>query len=550
MHEDSDHITFQSLPSPSSSLGRMREKGINNPVLSEKDSSNTNTKSKTIQEIMETYKSLPPRPTIEEVEAAISVIKTVNIEEKQKLDQISTQICPNDIPPELFSILQKVRQTMVLFQSQEQRKEAMHIVDFDQIYQTFDELIQKASKCVSGDTQLDKDDDLKYPVGNLEKEVVISDESLFNSKKIKKVESFKGLVKSSSLKATSFSTGLDQEPEKLSMMKVAALIETIAKQGDKVLDLQSKLMDNIEWLPVTIGKLSNITELNLSDNTIMSLPSSITNLTSLTKLDVHSNQLTNLPDSFGQLVNLLDLDLHSNRLKSLPESFTDLSNLVNLDLSSNHFTHLPDLIGNLTSMQILIVETNNLEELPYTIGSCTSLVALKLDFNQLKGLPEAIGKLKCLEILTLHYNRVRKLPTTMANLTKLRELDVSFNELEGIPESLCFATNLESLNISNNFADMTSLPRSIGNLENLQVLDISSDQIRSLPESFGLLSKLKVFRAEETPLEVPPKEITKLGAQVVVEYMADLVVKMNVKPQEIKRKSKGFWSWICMMFSC
>ncbi|KAK9059409.1 hypothetical protein SSX86_022029 [Deinandra increscens subsp. villosa] len=515
-------------------------------VISGKDLSNTYTE--TIQEIMETYKSLPPRPTIEEVEAAISVIKTVEIEETQKLDEISTQNCPKDIPPDLFFILQKVRQTMVLFQSQEQRKEAMHVLDFDQTYQTFDDLIQRASMCVSGDTQLDKQDDLKDPDGNFGKEVVITDASLLNSTKINKVESFKGLVKSSSTKANNFSTGVE-EPEKLSMMKVAALIETVAKKGVEVLDLHSKLMENIGSLPVTIGKLSNITELDLSDNKILALPSSITNLTALTKLDVHSNQLTNLPDSFGNLVNLLDLDLHANRFKSLPESFRNLSNLVNLDLSSNHFTHLPDLIGNLTSMQILIVETNDLEELPYTIGSCSSLVALKLDFNQLKGLPEAIGKLKCLEVLTLHYNRVRKLPTTMGNLTKLRELDVSFNELEGIPESLCFATNLETLNIGKNFADMTALPRSIGNLENLQVLDISGDQIRSLPESFGLLLNLKIFQAEETPLEVPPREITKLGAQAVVEYMADLVTKINAKPQELERKRKGFWSWICMIFS-
>ncbi|XP_071730591.1 uncharacterized protein [Rutidosis leptorrhynchoides] len=518
----------------------------NMAVISTKDSLYSNTE--TIQEIMKTYKSLPPRPTIEELEAAISVIKTVNFEEKQKLDEITSQICPQDIPPELFSILKEVRQTIILFQSQEQRKEALQIVDFDQIYQTFDDLILKASKCVSGDTQLDKDDNLKHPVLISEKQAVITDESLLISKKIDKAESFNGLVNSSSTKAINFSTGVE-EPEKLSLVKVAALIETIAKQEEKVLDLQSKLMENIEWLPVSIGKLSNITELNLSDNKLTSLAASIANLTNLTKLDVHSNQLTRLPDSFGQLVNLLYLDLHANGLKSLPESFANLTKMINLDLSSNNFTNLPDFIGNLSSLQILIVETNDLEELPYTIGSCSSLVTLKLDFNQLKALPEAIGKLERLEVLTLHYNRVRKLPTTMANLTKLKELDVSFNELEGVPESLCFATNLEVLNIGKNFADMTFLPQSIGNLENLQVLDISSDQIRFLPESFGLLSKLKIFRADETPLEVPPQEISKLGAQSVVEYMADLVAKRNVKPQEIKRKRKGFWSWFCMIFS-
>ncbi|KAJ9537005.1 hypothetical protein OSB04_029738 [Centaurea solstitialis] len=504
-------------------------------VISEKTPSNASTE--TIQEIMTTYKSLPPRPTIEDLEAAISVIKTLNTEEKQKLDDISTQTCPPDIPQTLFSILQKVRKTMVLFQTQEQKKEALQVVDFDQIYQTFDELVQQASKCVTGDTQLDLEDDLEYPVGNFEEKGVIKDETLLGSQKIKKVESFKGLVKSSSIKTINFAS---EEPERLSLMKVAALIEITAKQGAKVLDLQSRLMENIQLLPSSLEKLSNITELNLSDNKLTALPSSVTNLTALTKLDLHSNHLTNLPDSIGQLVNLLDLDLHANRLKSLPESFGDLVNLTNLDLSSNFFTHLPDFIGNLTAMRILIVETCDLEELPYTIGSCTSLVALKLDFNQLKGLPEAIGKLECLEILTLHYNRIGKLPTTMANLTRLRELDVSFNELEGIPESLCFVTSLETLNVGKNFADLTALPRSIGNLENLQVLDISGDQIRFLPDSFGMLEKLKIFRADETPLEVPPREITKLGAQVVVEYMADLVAKRTLYLENYRESAKDF----------
>nr|GEW64816.1 hypothetical protein [Tanacetum cinerariifolium] len=223
---------------------------------------------------------------------------------------------------------------------------------------------------------------------DFEKEAVISDENLLTFNKVDKVESFRGLVKNSSTKATSFHTVVE-EPKKLSLMKVAALIESISKQEGKVLDLQSKLMENIEWLP----------------------------------LDVYANQLTNLPDSFGQLVNLLDIDLHANRLNSLPDSFKNLSNSINLDLSSNHFTHLPDLIGNLTSMQILVIKTNDLEELPYTIGSCSSLIALKLDFNQLKGLPKALGKLESLEILTLFYNHVRKLPTTMANLVRLKELD-------------------------------------------------------------------------------------------------------------------------------
>ncbi|PPD73253.1 hypothetical protein GOBAR_DD29820 [Gossypium barbadense] len=67
--------------------------------------------------------------------------------------------------------------------------------------------------------------------------------------------------------------------------------------------------------------------------------------------------------------------------------------------------------------------------------------------------------------------------------------------------------------------------------EILEELDISDNQIRVLPESFRLLSKLRVFRADKTPLEVPPRE-------VVVEFMADLIAKRDTKAAPPK-KEKG-----------
>ncbi|KAK4557532.1 hypothetical protein RGQ29_007332 [Quercus rubra] len=504
-----------------------------------------------VEEIMRTYRSLPPRPSIEEVEAAMSVLKTVNTEEEMKLEEISKQESPpQGVPEELFSVLQQVRRTMVLFQSHEQRKEALHLVEHDKMFQTFDDLIQRASGLVSGDTQNQEHVVLSHPVEKFGGEIVISDETLLkkNEHEESKGTTLKGLARSSSSKASLFSSGAGGvESEKLSLMKVASLIEISAKSGSIALDLKGKLMDKVEWLPLSIGKLSTVTELDLSENQIMALPPTIGGLSALTKLAIHSNQIINLPDSFGELINLTDLDLHANRLKSLPASFRNLINLINLDLGSNDFTHLPETIGSLTRLMRLNVETNQLEELPYTIGSCSSLVELRLDFNQLRALPEAIGNLECLEILTLHYNRVKRLPTTMGNFSNLKELDVSFNEIESIPENLCFAVSLKKLNAGNNFADLRALPRAIGNLEMLEELDISDNQIRILPDSFMSLSKLRVFRANETPLEVPPRHVTKLGAQAVVQYMADFVAKRDVKSLPSKKK-KGFWSWICSIF--
>ncbi|KAG4206320.1 hypothetical protein ERO13_A03G001800v2 [Gossypium hirsutum] len=477
----------------------------------------------TIQEIMRLYKSLPPRPSIEEVEAAKTVLQTADNEEKTKLEAISKDQHHHQplegVPDELLSILQQVRKTMVLFQSHEQKKEALYLVEVDDMFETFDGLLQRASLLVSGDN-------LEEKVWGFDGETVISDDSL---------------VTSSSTKA-SCNSGEDSS-EKLNLMKTATLIENTAKMGAIVLDLKAKLMDQMEWLPVSIGKLNGVAELDLSENRIMALPPSIEGLRALKKLDLHSNQLINLPDGIGELVNLLELDLHANRLSSLPASFGNLKNLMNLDLSSNNFTHLPDTIGDLTSLMRLIVETNELEELPYTIGNCSSLLVLRLDFNRIKALPEAIGKLECLEILTAHYNRIKGLPTTMGNLSNLKELDVGFNEIESIPETLCFAISLRKLKVGKNFADLRALPRSIGNLEMLEELDISDNQIRVLPDSFRFLSKLRVLHADETPLEVPSREVIKLGAKAVVEFMGDLVAKRDIKSPSSKKKKSFYFGF-------
>lgn len=247
---------------------------------------------KIIEEITKIYKSLPPRPSILEIEASISVIKTVETEEKIELDEISKkEVAPEeDVPTELYSVLQQVRKGMVLFQSKEKKKQAVQLIELDKTYQDFDGLIQKATELISGITQVGKITSFEDPTGEIEKK----DEILKY-----------GLVTSCE-KTTASSSGIKHE-EKYSLMKVAALIENAAKTRARVVDLHNKLMDKIEWLPLSLGKLVNVTELNVADNQIMALPTTIGDLNALTKLDLHSNEIINLPDSFGSLVCLISL---------------------------------------------------------------------------------------------------------------------------------------------------------------------------------------------------------------------------------------------------
>ncbi|XP_057530206.1 plant intracellular Ras-group-related LRR protein 4-like [Amaranthus tricolor] len=539
-----------------------------------------------VEEIMKMHKTLPPRPDIEEVEAAKALINNIEREDLFKLEAIAKQTKGQGIPEELFFVYQEMEKALVHFQSKEQKREALKLLDLESTHNVFDELIQRASECVSPSSdsgyssKVAKKKDLSIGEGgsgfksndldaalssvgskssysidtkeNVKIQLFTRDDSYV--KKVKASGStfhVDGLGSSvdtqffdSTIKIPNFTPNISvQDGEKLSLIKLASLIEVSAKKGNKELILQNKLLDQVEWLPDSIGKLSGLVTLDLSENRIVALPVTIGGLSSLSKLDLHSNRLAELPDAIGDLLNLVYLDLRGNFLAKLPPTIGRLVRLEELDLSSNRLSSLPDTIGSLMSLKKLNAETNDLDELPHTIGQCSSLEELRVDYNRLKALPEAVGKIETLEILTVRYNNIRQLPTTMSSLSKLKELDASFNELESIPESLCFATSLVKLNISNNFADLRSLPRSIGNLEMLEELDISNNQIRVLPESFRFLSNLRALHTDQNPLEVPPRQIAEKGAQAVVQFMVDFVANKDVKVLPIKQKKS--WAQIC-----
>lgn len=537
-----------------------------------------------VEEIMRLHRSLPPRPTIEEIEAAASLVRHVD-EEAARVESLSRQSKGPGIPDELFFVLLEMQKNLVCFNSREQKREALKLLDLENIHVLFDEMIQRASNCLPSSSSnvavtaaaagVKSDvgsSSTVSPVFHTEKEVARSSDRVARDdsyvKKAKSVMCADGIASESHAShgissmnstirtdATSGESVANYSPissklaslmnklyfalvrilnlpayaiyelnvtcyvgedrEKLSLIKLASLIEVSAKKGTRDLNLQNKLMDQIDWLPDSLGKLSNLISLDLSENRIVVLPTTIGSLSSLTKLDLHSNRIVQLPDTIGDLHNLLYLDLRGNQLSLLPSTFGKLVQLEEVDLSSNQLLSLPDSIGNLIRLKKLNIETNDIEELPHTIGHCASLVELRADYNRLKALPEAIGKLESLEILSVRYNNIKGLPTTMASLPKLKEIDVSFNELESVPESLCLVTTLVKLNLGNNFADLQSLPRSIGNLEMLEELDISNNQIRVLPDSFRMLLRLRILRAEENPLEVPPRHIAEMGAQVI-----------------------------------
>ncbi|KAK8941188.1 hypothetical protein KSP39_PZI010590 [Platanthera zijinensis] len=526
-----------------------------------------------VEEIMRIRRSLRTRPSIDEVEAATVLFHHVERDEQFQIDVISKQKKGFEVPDELFFILQEMQKKLVHFQCEEQKREAALLLDLEHAHNLFDELIQRASTCLPSPTGVPVSSNSRplssmnstNSKANFSTIIATNGSEKYSGRSSERITRDDSYVKKAKSSVNEDGSGADfrvqrglfmssisssrpaaisaEDDGKLSLIKLASLIEVSAKNGTQYLNLQNKLMDQVSWIPDSIEKLSGLVSLDLSENRLASLPTTISALSSLTKLDLHCNHITELPDSIGGLINLAYLYLSGNQLISLPSTICKLQHLEELDLSSNQLMLLPDVIGDLVNLKILNVETNNLEEFPYTIGNCTSLLELRADYNRLKGLPEAIGKIESLQVLTVRYNNLKGFPCSMSSLTKLKEVDASFNELESIQESFCLVTSLTKLNIGNNFANLGSLPRSIGNLEMLKELDVSNNQIKILPDSFRMMSQLTVLHAEENPLEIPPRQIAEKGAQAVVCYMAELVAKRDAPPEE--SKPMNIWSDCC-----
>jgi Leucine-rich repeat (LRR) protein len=194
-------------------------------------------------------------------------------------------------------------------------------------------------------------------------------------------------------------------PEEIALKR----IEIAYKTNTTKLDLAS-IVDN-QLYPITSPSIKDIED--WESGTLTTLPKEIGKVVNVTALDISLNKLAAVPSEIGQLVNLTTLNISYNQLTALPAEIGKLINLTSFDLSGNHFTRLP-------------VE----------IGQLTKLISLDLSSNQLTSLPMEIGELENLEILSVIHNNVTELPFEIIKLRNLKHLDLRNNELKIPPEIL------------------------------------------------------------------------------------------------------------------
>ncbi|WP_047832070.1 leucine-rich repeat domain-containing protein [Robinsoniella sp. RHS] len=132
------------------------------------------------------------------------------------------------------------------------------------------------------------------------------------------------------------------------------------KDAEKIKQLDAskdKIKNKIKTLK-GIGKLKNLTKLDVSSNNIKSL-SGIENLFNLTSLYADHNQIKNI-DPIKNLYNLRYVSLNYNKISSL-KSIEKLTQLESLDVQVNKIKKIPDL-NRYTNLSEIGLKYNKISE--------------------------------------------------------------------------------------------------------------------------------------------------------------------------------------------
>jgi internalin A len=217
-------------------------------------------------------------------------------------------------------------------------------------------------------------------------------------------------------------------------------IQKALKTGATELDLGGL---GLTELPESIGQLSRLQKLFLSNNQLTSLPESIGQLNHLRELELNFIPQLILERSIGKLNELQVLSAVANQLEVFPEWISQLSQLRQIYFQSNNFQSLPNSLGVLKELRILCVWGNKLVALPDSIGSLHKLESIYIEDNQITTLPESLGQLSQLRKLKAENNRLIALPESLRRLSMLEELYLHGNDALGLPPEVLGSSDFD-----------------------------------------------------------------------------------------------------------
>ncbi|OIV97828.1 hypothetical protein TanjilG_12585 [Lupinus angustifolius] len=250
-------------------------------------------------------------------------------------------------------------------------------------------------------------------------------------------------------------------------------------------------------LPIGLRNLTNLENFDGSKNNLEGDLSELRFLNNLVTLQLFENSFSGeIPIEFGEFKKLVNVSLYRNMLTGpIPEKIGSWAEFNFIDVSENLLTgSIPPYMCSKGNMQALLMLQNKLSgEIPSTYGNCLTLKRFRVNNNSLSGVvPPKIWGLPNAEIIDIELNQLQgSISPDIKNAKNLAQIYVNKNRLVGeIPQEITQATSLVTIDLSENqFSG--NIPEGIGNLKQLGSLHLQNNKLfGSIPDSLGSCNSL------------------------------------------------------------
>lgn len=183
------------------------------------------------------------------------------------------------------------------------------------------------------------------------------------------------------------------------------------------------------------------------------------------KIILRNNNLNKLPRSIIRFTNLKSIDLNNNRFTTIPSEIYSFKKLKKLSIKNNFITHISGQIGRLKRLEEINLSKNKIRCLHPSLSKLKNIYTLNLSNNLLDNIPKWISKFHNLEFLNISSNNIYIIIPEIF-VKRLENLDLSNNYIDVIPSAIKNSSNLVHINFDYN--EIVNIPDEVGNLSHLR----------------------------------------------------------------------------------
>ena len=214
----------------------------------------------------------------------------------------------------------------------------------------------------------------------------------------------------------------------------------MSKTFDIIIDeyIKEVKFHKLEILPQMISKkeskqkkysVNGITQKKEKSNFIYSEIQCLENQKKIKELIINNQNIIKINKNIYQnLSNLTTLNLTNNSISKISKKIIQLSNLKHLILNNNLISVIPFYLSDLIYLEEIQLENNLVQLIPLVIQNFNALKILNISSNKLEKLPVELGLIKNLEILLIDKNEFTEIPTTICYLKKLKRIKLEWFE--------------------------------------------------------------------------------------------------------------------------